>query len=405
MRGRGSPWLAWPRSSALPCGAGAAPHLLATSTRRISRRGGWSSRLLSGCTCDIDTLCFVNLPIVAVLFSPLSGLSPIPARAVFTMAGAAAVSATGWLLLRTAGVSGWRANALAAVLFLNGPLYYSARLGNLSHLLLLPLVLALRALVSGREHTGRRVARSRLRDQAADAAVPALFDPAAALDGGGDDGVHYSSGRGGLNPVARHRVASHLAAGLRDRVRRASARRLQRPVDQRSARATGCTWHTTDWRPLDLAPGFAWAHYGLTAICVFAVLAVCGRVGRPATEAGWWSEWSLVLILALLASPITWTHYYCVLLIPLTLYIGGKIAVPDRPAWAAAIAAAGLIVSLPVVLPRPTYAPVVVLTERVLLSHYVGGAIALLGILLIGMRRSVVKPPTANPISEAAAGR
>ena len=93
------------------------------------------------------------------------------------------------------------------------------------------------------------------------------------------------------------------------------------------------------------------------------------------------------------------------LLIPLTLYIGGKIAVPDRPAWAAAIAAAGLIVSLPVVLPRPTYAPVVVLTERVLLSHYVGGAIALLGILLIGLRRSVVKPPTANPISEAAAGR
>ena len=87
-----------------------------------------------------------------------------------------------------------------------------------------------------------------------------------------------------------------------------------------------------------------------------------GRQPRPAGGANGVSSSSLRCSPALSA----WTHYYCVLLIPLTLYIGGKIAVPDRPAWAAAIAAAGLIVSLPVVLPRPTYAPVVVLTERVL---------------------------------------
>jgi hypothetical protein len=356
-------------------------------------------------TCDIDTLCFVNLPIVAVLFSPLSGLSPIPARAVFTMAGAAAVSATGWLLLRTAGVSGWRANALAAVLFLNGPLYYSARLGNLSHLLLLPLVLALRALVSGRDHT----AGAWLAVVSAIKPPMLLFLPYLILR------RRWTAAATMAFIILLVVVASILWLGtelhrtwLRDYVIGFGARPLAAYNVQSISGALArlvAPGHTTDWRPLDLAPGFAWARYGLTAICVFAVLAVCGRVGRPATEAGWWSEWSLVLILALLASPITWTHYYCVLLIPLTLYIGGKIAVPDRPAWAAAIAAAGLIVSLPVVLPRPTYAPVVVLTERVLLSHYVGGAIALLGILLIGMRRSVVKPPTAHPISEAAAGR
>ena len=46
------------------------------------------------------------------------------------------------VLLRTAGVSGWRANALAAVLFLERALVLQRAAGNLSHLLLLPLVLA-----------------------------------------------------------------------------------------------------------------------------------------------------------------------------------------------------------------------------------------------------------------------
>jgi hypothetical protein len=112
-----------------------------------------------------------------------------------------------------------------------------------------------------------------------------------------------------------------------------------------------------------------------------------------------------VLLLALLASPITWTHYYCVLIIPLCLYVCGGIAVPRRRPWVLAWSLASVLITLPVVLPRPTTRLFAELTERVLLSHYVAGGIVLLAILQLGLLATRDRADHEHLFTTPAAGK
>jgi hypothetical protein len=336
-------------------------------------------------SCDVDILCFVNLPIVALVFAPLAELSLPAARAVFTAAGTAAVAATVWLLVRIGNASGWRAYAVVAIVCLNGPLYYSARLGNLSHVLLLPLVLGLAALVQNRE----RAAGMWLAVVAVVKPPLLLFLPYLILRRRWRAlaAMSLTVAATVLASIAWFGVELHRI-WLRDYVIEFGARPIAaynvQSLSGMLARFA-VPGHTTDWRPLDVDPIVLAARYALTLACLAAAAAAGAIAGRPRRADGWWAECSVVLILALLASPITWTHYYCVLIIPLGLYACGRIAVPLTFRWAAAMSVAGLLVSLPVVLPRPTQPLLATVTERILLSHYVAGAIGLLAVLLAGL--------------------
>jgi hypothetical protein len=98
-------------------------------------------------------------------------------------------------------------------------------------------------------------------------------------------------------------------------------------------------------------------------------------------------ELSMVLCLALLISPISWTHYYLFLLLPLSLYAGNRLPMPDRGGWLAAMTVAALLLSPPV-----TFAEGAVsrgLVEKLLLSHYVLGALLLWGVLAYARWRMV----------------
>src|SRR5215471_17329822 len=84
-----------------------------------------------------DGLCFVNLPLVAVLFAPVAAL-PLPtAHVVVTAASLAAIALTAWFLIRLVGARGTQRYAVVALMLLNGPLYYSVRLANITHVVLL----------------------------------------------------------------------------------------------------------------------------------------------------------------------------------------------------------------------------------------------------------------------------
>jgi hypothetical protein len=86
-----------------------------------------------------------------------------------------------------------------------------------------------------------------------------------------------------------------------------------------------------------------------------------------------------VLMLMLLASPLTWTHYYAFLVLPLAAYAARRT--PARGAWRAIVTVAAMLVSLPVVLPRVSNPLLAALTERVLISHFAWGGMLLLGCL------------------------
>ena len=100
---------------------------------------------------NADGLCFVNVPIVALAFAPLARLSPPTAHAIVAAGSAAAVAIAVWALIALTGAAGWRRFAVVALVLLNGPLFYSLRLGNLTHVVLALLVVTCICLTSDRD--------------------------------------------------------------------------------------------------------------------------------------------------------------------------------------------------------------------------------------------------------------
>jgi hypothetical protein len=88
-------------------------------------------------------------------------------------------------------------------------------------------------------------------------------------------------------------------------------------------------------------------------------------------------ELSMVLCVALIISPVSWTHYYLLLLLPLSLYTGQKLAIPLHGGWLVAIIACVLLISPPVTFVSPTNWLSAQIVNKFLVSHYLGGAMLL----------------------------
>jgi hypothetical protein len=104
-------------------------------------------------------------------------------------------------------------------------------------------------------------------------------------------------------------------------------------------------------------------------------------------------EFSSFICLTLLISPISWTHYYLLLLLPIALYMGGQLSIPNKLSCNLAMIASIILVVTPNVRNSPLNHPVMLaFTRHFLVSHYFLGAILLLGILLTtmnGQKRSL----------------
>jgi hypothetical protein len=81
-----------------------------------------------------------------------------------------------------------------------------------------------------------------------------------------------------------------------------------------------------------------------------------------------------------LVAPISWTHYYVLLLIPIAALVARTTSLdwPSRAALAAAI----LLIAPPVVVAGVTGRISSALYERILISHYFFGGLLLLGVLI-----------------------
>ena len=97
------------------------------------------------------TVDFVNVPLLALPFVPLSALPERTARVVFGVVGMAALGLAAVWFFRSAKLDPWGRAAAMLLLVLNGPLHYSVALGNLSHVLLPVLLAAFTAGRAGRE--------------------------------------------------------------------------------------------------------------------------------------------------------------------------------------------------------------------------------------------------------------
>ena len=88
----------------------------------------------------------------------------------------------------------------------------------------------------------------------------------------------------------------------------------------------------------------------------------------------------MVLCLSLIISPISWSPYYLLLLLPLGLYAGKRLPIKDDSGWLLVMVLSILCITPPVMFMGEDGALQGQLA-RVLLSHYLMGALLLWGLL------------------------
>lgn len=325
-----------------------------------------------------DDLTYVNIPLVALLFSPFAALNVSTAATVMTVIGVLATIATAYYCIRLTGVTGWQRLLLIGLFAVNGPLFYNLRIGNTSQYTLLLLIAALFSLRQKRE-----VLAGGLLAIAGIIKVPLLLF-----------GAYYClRGRwrvvaglvGGLVVIG---LASLLVFGPELHVtwyqqciqpfagKPLSAFNVQ-SVDGFLARSL-LGGGLRNWLPMQVDWTYKLVRYVLVALLVGSAIWIGWRSRPPATTEAENLEFAIVLCLALTISPISWTHYYLMMMLPLALYVGNQLAIPLAKGWLWGMAISALLLSLPTVnlnLEHPLF--------KLLISHYLFGGLLLLTVLLV----------------------
>jgi hypothetical protein len=345
---------------------------------------------------DASLQGFVNLPIVALLFTPLAAFEEYQAGVLFTAAGIAAITLGWWMLVRLAGLRGWRRWALAGMFVVSGPLFYSVRQGNSTHLLLPVLAGALLCLQSNRQ-TGAGVLlavaavikpplmllpayfglRCRWRVALASAAVVGFAGLSSLLVFGLEvNQIWYERS---IRPFAGKPMPAYNAQSIPC----ALARQVTpNEIDGPDA-----------WVPMMLNARLKAVNTTLVGLLAAGTLLLClfrGGMGRAAAD---YFDICLVLCLTMLISPVCWSHYYLLLLIPAALCLGGRLGVPARRGWIGAVSLAFLLMSLPVRgwAAGPWWV-------RLAVSHCLTGGLLLLGALAAARWQLARQVAASRPI-------
>lgn len=326
-------------------------------------------------------LSYVNLPILALAFLPFASLGAYFAGAIFASLGVAAAILAYFQLVRMARL-GRRGRWLLAGLFvINGPLFYCLRQGNATVFVLPMLLAALCALEIGHERKcgvllgaiallkppllllpGYYVLRRRWPVVVAAAAVVLGTTVASLLVFGVD--VHRAWYDCCVRPFQGRALSSYTSQSLSSFLVR---------------------WTTEGdcgevWWPVAVGARFEALHHGSVAFLAVVTLALClSRAGHKRDVANR-LDFCLVLCLALIASPVCWTHYFLLLLLPGALLLSNSVG-PRSVGRLAALAFAFAVLSPPVrgwAVDRWWLA--------ILVSHYLIGAVTLMATLAVARR-------------------
>ncbi len=334
---------------------------------------------------------FVNLPILAWLFAPFALLPPTAAGYGFFALGiAAAITAwQGLVQLATLNASG--AMLLGFAFAANGPLHNSLREGNTTHFALLLLVLGLRSLRRRREIAagacfavaallklpllaiGVYFLFRRWRVALAGAAVCAAVGAASVALFGWD--LHVFWYENSLLPFMRGGLSAFNVQSIRGFV----ARLLDGPT------------HLFDWQPRSATPSVVLLSNGIVGLLLVTAVAAMAwpprwrrasqrdLSGSTVIEI----EFLIVLMLALIASTVSWSHYYAWVLVPAAFFIGSTPHLPASPLARGAGWCALLLAFPPVIFVQISDPTWLQLYGRFAVSHYLAGGCLLFTLLVL----------------------
>jgi len=356
-------------------------------------------------TAEGAALTFVNIPILAWLFAPLGRQTEFAASWTFLALGIPAVLGAWALLVRIARLDAWNAGLLFFIFMVNGPMVNSLREGNTTHFLLLLLVVALLLWRAGWLFTAGLVF-----------GFCAIFKLPLLLYGG-----YFLLRRrwrvvaGGITMIAVICGLSLWYFGLAINI--AWYRYCVEPfifgtipafnvqsIDGFLVRFVTGDQLLREWTPLPLP-----ITYKIVRTVLFA--AIFGGASwliwraerleplRPVTgtlSARDVLEFALILNLALVTSPVSWTHYYLLLLLPWSLYLGRLLPLPDDATTRWLMWGSLALTSLPVLMPtlHPGFTAEVV--ARTIVSMWLYGGLLMLVALLHGAWR--MSSRAASPV-------
>jgi hypothetical protein len=105
-------------------------------------------------------------------------------------------------------------------------------------------------------------------------------------------------------------------------------------------------------------------------------------------------EFSIVLVLAVVTSPVSWSHYYLLLLLPWALHLGGTLNLPDDAATHSLMAGGMALASLPVIILPLDPGLIAEIASRTLVSAWLFGGLMMLAALIRGLRANI---PATDP--------
>lgn len=353
---------------------------------------------------------FVNLPVLGFLFVPLVPLGEDLAGWVFLGIGAA-VTVAAFLTLRKIARPATNASAPLMLLFLlNGPLINSLREGNTTHFVLLLLIVALVLLQRGADF-----AAGLLLGLCAVIKVPLLLYAAYFLFR-----RRWLVLAGGASTIGAVALSSIALFGLANNINWFNcciepflggiipAFNVQ-SIDGFAMRLISGTSMLTTWDPIDPPAVYKVIRLVIFAAILGSALWVAQHASR--SEAGSSTshtrrvretlEYSLVITLALVISPISWSHYYLLLLLPWGLFLGGwlPLAADRLTRWLTWVAI--ILGSLPIVV-LPLQADLLSeIAARTLVSAHFFGGLAMLAALLRSLHR-LGKPAPGDAHSSGA---
>lgn len=325
---------------------------------------------------------FVNIPVIALLCIPFSIINLNIAQILVSALSVLCIILTIYILVKNSNFYKEPILLLLGLFVINGPLVYSLREGNSTHFVLLLLLAALISLETKREvWAGILLAisaliklplflfgiyfllRKRWRVFLAMSVATGVVVGASLLLFGIDlhqvwlqQCVLANSG----NPVAAYNVQSldgFLARLLTD-------------------------GNLFNWNPVTVGWQFKVVRYVLLSVLVGGAIWICWRSKPPITSEDENLEFSIVLCMAVIISPISWTHYYLFLLLPLSLYVTQRLAVPLERPWFNLVMLSAILMSLPVKRVKLDEPVLMFLISKILSSHYLYGGLLLLGVLL-----------------------
>jgi hypothetical protein len=351
-------------------------------------------------TTESAAVGFVNLPILAWAFVPLALLGEPAAGWAFLAVGIAAIAITFVLLLRLGDFNDPIGAVLALSILANGPLVNSLREGNTTHLVLLLLVVALLLWRAGFEYAAGAVL-----GLCALIKLPLmLFGLYALLRG------RWRMVAGGATAIGGAALLSLAVFGIEiniDWYRNCiepfvggvmPAFNVQ-SIDGFLIRLETGPAQLMEWTPRVASP---WHRIVrtiiLSAVLVLAFVAMVRGGNQSATGKRLFErnmlEFSIVLVLAVVTSPVSWSHYYLLLLLPWALHLGGTLNLPDDAATHSLMAGGMALASLPVIILPLDPGLIAEIASRTLVSAWLFGGLMMLAALIRGLRANI---PATDP--------